>query len=236
METSLIIAEFDPPRNIIPGLLPRRVGCPVNQLDFQRSVYRFGESVIVADSGPPDGLPYPEFPQRPGELGGGVVASPVRMEYRSLREVKIPCGHLDRVHDQGRLVIVIHRPADYFPGRAVDDRGEIKPALPRGNVGDIADHLLAGLSRCEVPFHEVRDVVLLAVALGEAEPPGLRLAGLQALLAHELPDELGAGLLATAGQGDVHAPVPVFLVVRLEKRFYLYFQQLPPFRGGAFRP
>jgi hypothetical protein len=42
----------------------------------------------------------------------------------------------------------------------------------------------------EVTVHVIGNVVLLAVALGEAEAPRLRLAGLQAQLAHDGPDEL----------------------------------------------
>jgi hypothetical protein len=56
----------------------------------------------------------------------------------------------------------------------------------------------------------------LAVLLGQRAPPGLRLAGLQAQLAHELADQLGAALFAAADQDLVHAPVAVFLVVKLE--------------------
>src|SRR5260370_16526673 len=117
MKTSLIIAEFDPPRNIIAGLLPRRVSGPVDQLDFQRAVDRFGEGVIVADPCPSDGLPYPKFFQRSGELGGS--ASPARVEYRSFRKVEVPSAHLDLLDYQWRLVILVHLPSAYFPRRPV---------------------------------------------------------------------------------------------------------------------
>ena len=73
-------------------------------------------------------------------------------------------------------------------------------------------------------------------ALGQRVPPRLRLARLQAQLAHELADQLRARLLAAAGQGGVQAAVQLFLAVRLEQRPYLDFQQLPPFRRGTFRP
>ena len=55
---------------------------------------------------------------------------------------------------------------------AVDDRRQVKPALPCRNVGDVADHFLARSHGGEISFHVVRDVVLLAVALGQADPPG----------------------------------------------------------------
>ena len=51
-----------------------------------------------------------------------------------------------------------------------------------------------GRASGEIPLHAVGDAVLLAVALGEAEPPRPRLAGLQAQLAHHRAHELRAGL------------------------------------------
>jgi len=44
----------------------------------------------------------------------------------------------------------------------------------------VADHFLARRVSGEIPLHEVGNVVLLPVALGEADPPRPRLAGLQA--------------------------------------------------------
>ena len=83
-----------------------------------------GEGIIEADAGPADGLPYPESPQFRRELGGCVIASAVAVEYRSFRQFQVPGGHLDRGGDQRGLVILAHRPADDFPGRAVDDRSQ----------------------------------------------------------------------------------------------------------------
>ena len=71
---------------------------------------------------------------------------------------------------------------------------------------------------------------------GGGRPPRRRLAGDQAQLAHELADQLQAGLLAAADQGGVQTPVAVGGIVRLEQRLYLDFQQFPAPRGGAFRP
>src|SRR5262249_26482003 len=108
-------------------------------------------------------------------------------------------------------------------------------AFPGRDIRDIADHLLARLFRREVPADKIRDRPGLAL-LGQRAPPWPGLAGLQAQLTHELADQLVAGLLAAADQGSVHAPVPVFGVVRLEERPDLDFQQLASFRGRALRP
>ena len=68
MKTSPIIAKLDPPRNVLARFLPRRVDGPVDELDLQRAVERFGESVIEAYPGPADRLPYPELFQHPGRV------------------------------------------------------------------------------------------------------------------------------------------------------------------------
>src|ERR1035441_9942581 len=89
------------------------------------------------------------------------------MKYGSFREAEIAGGHLDRIDDERRLVVVIHRPADNFPGRAVDHGCEIDPAFPGRNVSNIADHLLTRLLGGEVTVDEVRDRPGLAVLRSE---------------------------------------------------------------------
>src|ERR1039457_1057005 len=74
------------------------------------------------------------------------------------------------------LVVIACRPADHFFRVAVNDRRQVQPALPCRNAGDVADHFPAGRVSGEVPFHEVGNVMLPAVALGQAEPPRARLA------------------------------------------------------------
>jgi hypothetical protein len=44
-------------------------------------------------------------------------------------------GHLDRLLDEGGLVIIVDGPADHFPRAAFDNRRQIGPALPGGNIG-----------------------------------------------------------------------------------------------------
>jgi hypothetical protein len=63
VETSTIIPKLDPAGNIIMGFLPRRVNSPVDQLDFQCPVDRFGQGIIIAYSRAPDALLYTEFPR-----------------------------------------------------------------------------------------------------------------------------------------------------------------------------
>ena len=95
----------------------------------------------------------------------------------------------------------------------------------------VADHFLAGLLRGEVPLHQVGNVVLLAVALSEAEPPGPRLAGLQAQLTHQRPDQLRPGRHAPAREVRVDPPVAVRLIRISEGLLHVQREYPAPFHG-----
>src|ERR1700722_13235196 len=118
------------------------------------------------------------FPQCPGELAGSVIAAAVGVKNCTSGKREIAGSHLDGLLDERRLVVTARRPADHGLRVTVDNRRQIQPALPRRNISDVADHLLAGRASGEVPFHKMGNGVLLAVALGEAEPPRPRLARL----------------------------------------------------------
>src|SRR5260370_40118931 len=101
--------------------------------------------------------------------------------------------------------------------------------------GDVTDHFLAGRISSEIPGHEVRNVMLLAVALGEADPPGPRLAGLQAQLTHQRPHQLRPGRDPPGHQVRVDPAVPVRVIRILEGLFYIQREYPAPFRRRRFR-
>ena len=72
-----------------------------------------------------------------GELLGRVVAAAVGVKNSSIRERMIAGGHLDRLLDKRGPVVVIRRPSDHLFRMAVNNRRQIKPALPRRNVSDV---------------------------------------------------------------------------------------------------
>src|ERR1700726_3925670 len=115
--------------------------------------------------------------KRPSELLRRVITAAIGVKNRLAGERVIAGSHLDGLLDERGPVVIVRRPADHFLRMAVDNRRQVKPALPCRNVSDVADHFLAGSVSSEIPLHEVGDVVLLAVTLGEAEPPRPGLAG-----------------------------------------------------------
>jgi hypothetical protein len=144
--------------------------------------------------------------------------------------------HADRCADQRCLVVVQHRPADHRFRVAVDDGGEEYPAFPGRNVRDITDHFLARRRRGEVSVQQIRDRPGRRVLVGQAMPPGPRLARLQAQLAHQRPDQFQGAGVAGAQQRGVDPPVAVRLVRQLENHHDQLFQFLPACRSRRLRP
>jgi hypothetical protein len=134
METRPIIAKLDVPRNVLPRFPDCRIHGTVHPLDFHRGIERLCERIIETRSGTADRLADPQAVQDGGELGGRVIAAAITVEYRAVRQVHITGGHLNRRGDQRRPVIVIDRPADHLPGRAVDHGRQESPPLPGRDI------------------------------------------------------------------------------------------------------
>ena len=130
METLPIIAELDVPCDVFACLLPRGVDGTVHSLDFQRAIEALSQRIVIAYPGAADRMPEPVTPQRPDELGGRVIAAAVGVENRVLAERVIAGGHPDSPLDELGLVIIIRSPADHHLRMTVDDRRQVKPALP----------------------------------------------------------------------------------------------------------
>jgi hypothetical protein len=84
VETSPIIAELDPLRNVIYGGFAGLVGGPVDELVLHRTVHRFRQGIIIAYPSPPDGLQDTEFPEFLTELRRGVVTAAVAVKPNSV--------------------------------------------------------------------------------------------------------------------------------------------------------
>ena len=124
------------------------------------------------------------------EFGAGILSAAVAVKYRVGLQTTAAGGHRDRVADQAGPHVIGHRPADDLTGAAVDHRRQIQPALPGTDVGDVADQLRAREVGGEVPADQILRSAGVGVGLSRA-PVGARLAGLQAQLGHDRPDQLG---------------------------------------------
>ncbi len=67
-------------------------------------------------------------------------------------EVKVAGGHHQRVGDQLGAYVVGHRVTDDLLQITIQHGRQIQAALPRRNVGDVADQFRPGRRRGEVPI------------------------------------------------------------------------------------
>ena len=74
-----------------------------------------------------------------GELRARILTAPIGMEYEALLRCPVGEGHLEGVFDQFGAHVIGQRPAHHPAAGQVDDRCQIGPALPGGDVGDVAD-------------------------------------------------------------------------------------------------
>src|SRR5512135_691729 len=232
MKTHAIVPDLDVPGNIFTCLLPCRIHGTVHALDFQCRIERLSESIIEADAGAANRLADAQPIQDCGELGRSIVAAAIGMKYGVSGKIKVPGSHLDRRRDERRLVVIAHRPPGDFACRAVDDRREVKPSFPRRDVGNITDHFLPGDGRTEITGDQVRDRPRHALLSGGG-PPGPRLAGHQAQLPHQRPDQLQPCLHAPARELQRDPAVAIGAVGVFERFGYQQFKFPPPFRGRA---
>ena len=94
-------------------------------------------------------------------------------------------GHGEGVVDQLGAHVIGQGPADDLAAGQVDDRGQVGPALPRGDVGDVADIAPVDLlARSEVALDEIAGRLGVGVGHGGLAP-ALLAPALEAGLPHE---------------------------------------------------
>src|SRR5689334_12006434 len=111
----------------------------VDEFLFQGCEERFGDRVVVTDSGASDRGPYAVGSAEFTEFGAGVLGAAVGMENDAGWRVAVGDRHAQRIDDQVRAHVVGERKADHAPRVAVDHRGQERPASPGLDVGDVPD-------------------------------------------------------------------------------------------------
>jgi hypothetical protein len=113
-----------------------------------------------------------------------------------------PCSqrHLESIGGQLGPEMVSHGPADNLAAVRVEDDRQVQPALPGADVGDIAEPLLVGSRRDELPLHQILKLDLLVGHRCPTKSP--RWTADQAGGAHQASDALaGDALLASTQVG-----------------------------------
>jgi hypothetical protein len=127
----------------------------------------------------------------------------IRIWYQTLgRTLSLGC------HQQGRrgqlgAQMVAHRPADHLARRQVEHGGQVKPALVRGYVGDVAEPNLVRRGHLEVLSEQVGRNRQAVAAVGGNGAEAARGNAADAVPAHQALDPATTGGATLGAQGGV---------------------------------
>src|ERR1035437_1740279 len=134
----------------------------------------------------------------------GVLASPIRVVNHPFGWPTGPQRHRKGVEGKLRREAVARRPADDSAGKEIQKRGEVEPALPRPDVGDVRDPGDVGGTDLEVAGELVRcDREIVSGIRGGSETP--LSARLQAFESHQPRHAISADGLAVDPKPRAHA-------------------------------
>ena len=117
VESFLIVFQLDPGGNIPDGLASCGIHHLIDPLVLQGRIERLRPGIVPAHPGPARGSDDLISPQMLGELLGGVLAPPVRVEDRLSCRVRAPADrHIDRLahQDRCRVLSAIAYPTAFF--------------------------------------------------------------------------------------------------------------------------
>src|ERR1039457_6046446 len=138
----------------------------------------------------------------------GVLASPIRVVNHPFGWPTGPQRHRKGVEGKLRREAVARRPADDSAGKEIQKRGEVEPALPRPDVGDVRDPGDVGGTNLEVAGELVRcDREIVSGIRGGSETP--LSARLQAFESHQPRHAISADGMTLGLKLRVHAGAAV---------------------------
>ena len=137
------------------GAGPGGVVLEVDQLAFEAAEEIFCHSVVVritlAGHALPDSIGLQALP----ECGRGVLDAPVTVKDEPLRRFVAAYRHVQGFQSQRSIDTAGKGIAHNFSGTQVLDNGQVEPAFPGGNVGDIAHPGLIWLFKEKVSLQEI---------------------------------------------------------------------------------
>src|SRR5580704_1718048 len=132
------VVPADVLHNRAPGPGPGGPGPGVDELALERGEEALGQRVVPALAGPPDRQGDLAVGGEGGVGGGGVLAAAVGVEDHARLGITGGDRVGQRVADQLGAQVIGHGKPDDAPGGDVDDSGQVQPAFPGGDIGDVA--------------------------------------------------------------------------------------------------
>src|SRR6266511_4602337 len=170
----------------------------VDELGLERGKEAFGHGVIPARTWSPDALAHLMSGEQLAVRGAGVLNAAIGvLNQPPFRTTCCQC-HGECGRGQFGAQVVGHGPADHCAAVGVDDDRQVQPALPRADVGDVAEPFLVRCAGGEVALHEILDLHFW-ISDGRSTEPTWRPTH-QTSLAHEASNALAGDALLMLAQ------------------------------------
>ena len=113
-------------------------GVQMDEFLLDGRIERFCHGIVVTNTGVTDRRDDAVRQCKSAEVCARVLTAAIGMndDIPDSRPLPLNC-HPQRIGDQRRAHMAIDRPTDDLAGIAVDNRGQIRPAAPRPNVGNV---------------------------------------------------------------------------------------------------
>src|SRR3954451_3128979 len=203
MPSKRVVIVVDPVPRSFDQIFETRPWASVDQFLLVGREEGFGDGVVETDPGPPQRAANAVALAVSVELSGCVLGAAVGMEDHSNGRPTVRDRHVQRVGDQAGAHVIGDRPADNRTRVQVDHGGQVGPAVPSSDVGDVAAPLLVRRLGGELPAEQVWSVH--RPASGDRGPlPGLGVSSPQPSGPHKPPDPLEAQSVADRRELGAH--------------------------------
>lgn len=155
MNSHAVIEALDPIHDVQTSLGPSVIAYLVDALDLQGFEEAFHRRVVPGVALPAHRHRDPEVRRQPAVLVAGVLTAPVRVNEQPDTGLALPVGRSQGRAHQLRIDRLGHRPAHDAAARQIHHRGQIQPALARGDIGYVRHPRSIGLPAVEATIQDV---------------------------------------------------------------------------------
>ena len=134
-----VVEDFNVLKDGLAGLLPGGEGVTVNEFHFEGAPEGFHRGIVVTVAFAAHGCLGLAGGQGLAKFTAGILAAAIGVEDQFRGCLALRLGHLPSRQDQPGVDVLVDRPADDSAAVAIHDAGQVKPAFPGRNVGDVAE-------------------------------------------------------------------------------------------------
>ena len=156
MSPRWIVKAFNEIEDVRPRVVARAIMVAMDTLGFECGEEAFGHGVIPHITGATHTARHADFAQQSLKRLTRVLRSSVRVKHQGRRASASPHRHHERVRDELRGHLRLHRPADDASRKEIEHDRDKEPAFARPHVREIGDPFLIGRGRVELLVQHIR--------------------------------------------------------------------------------